>query len=182
MLLKKGGFFTMGGKTVGKLRPVICLDTLYRTGKRLYKMINEQGRGIGAMLLEGLNKTPAGVFINSSILKELFTNYLAVFQAGRRDKFNIYLNPLSGIVHLFVRLRDILWIGWMYSHNPLLSKETVKTGDRAGIAPLSQLHPENNKTGMRVSAAHIVNQLDFGRGMLVRMVMRASGAFPKGVP
>lgn len=67
--------------------------------------------GVGIMLFKGLYKAPAGRLINGRILEELFTNDLTVFQTGRRNKFHIHLDPLPGIIHLFVRLGDILGIG-----------------------------------------------------------------------
>ena len=38
------------------------------------------------------------------------------------------------------------------------------------------------KTGMRISAAHILNEFDFLRYMLIWVIVRASGFVPEGVP
>ena len=94
------------------------------------------------MFLKCLHKTPVGVFINGGVLEELFSNYVTVFQAGRRDKFYIHLK--AGIVYFFVGLWNILWIGRGNSHNALFFKKTVKAGDGAGVAPLPEFDPENN--------------------------------------
>ena len=40
------------------------------------------------------------------------------------------------------------------------AQETVKSGDGSGIAALAQLHPEDHQTGVRVPAAHILDELD----------------------
>ena len=71
------------------------------------------------MFLERLHKAPSGVLVNGCVLVELLSDHLADFQAGRRDKFYVYLNPLPGIIHLFIGFRDILWIWRMNGHNAL---------------------------------------------------------------
>lgn len=133
------------------------------------------------MLLESLYKTPAGILINSRVLKELFSNHLGIFQTGGRDKFYIYLEPLSGRVHFFIGLRNVLWIRGMYSHDPLFPEEAVKPGNGAGIAALPEFDPKDHKTGIRISSAHIHNQLNFFRGVLIGVVMRSARALPEGV-
>lgn len=84
--------------------------------------------------LKSFYKTPSGILINGGILEEVFSDHLAVFQAGGRNKFNIHMDTLSGIRHLFIRLGDIFGIGRMNGQHALLFEEAVKTGDRAGIS------------------------------------------------
>lgn len=69
----------------------------------------------------------------------------------------------------------------MNSHDPLVSQKTVKSGDGTGIAALSKFSPENDEGGMRISAAHITDELDLGIGMFVWMGMRTPGAVSEGV-
>ena len=112
------------------------------------------------MLLKGLHETPAGILVDGRVLEKLLSDHLGVFQTGRRNKFHINLDALSGMIHLFIGLRDVLWVRRMYSHDPLLPEETVKAGNGAGIAAPSEFDPEDDQTVMRVSAAHILDQAD----------------------
>lgn len=70
----------------------------------------------------------------------------------------------------------------MYSHDPLFPEETVKAGNGAGIAALAEFDPEDDQTGMGISAAHIVDQADLISRMLVGVVMGSARAVPQGVP
>ena len=182
VFLEESGLFPVRGKAVGKFRPIVCLDTFNRAGEGFYQMFHKLSGRIGAVFLKRFHKTPSGILIDRCVLKELFSDDLAVFQTGGGDKFHIHLEALTGIVHRFIGLRDILWIRRMYSHDPLFFKEAVKARDGAGIAALPELNPEDDETSMGVSAAHIEDQLDFGIGMLVGVVKRAAGTVPQGVP
>ncbi len=170
MCLEKGGLIPVGGKTVCKFSAVIRLDALNGAGEGFHKVFHKQGGGIGAVFLKGFHKAPPGILINGGILEEMLPNHLAVYKAGGRDKFHIYLDTLAGVVHLLVGLRDILRVRGMGSHDAPLFEETVQPGDGTGIATLRELHPENDKAGVGVAPAHIGNELDFFRGMLVRVV------------
>ena len=59
----------------------------------------------------------------------------------------------------------------MNSCQVLLFQKTVQSGNGAGITTLHELDPEDNKTGIRIATAHIHNKLDFGRCMLVRVLI-----------
>ena len=61
------------------------------------------------------------------------------------------------------------------------AQEAVKTGDGSGIAALAQLHPEDHQTGVRVPAAHILDELDLSLCMLVWMAVRPVRAVSKGL-
>ena len=182
MLLKERGPFFLARKAVGEFRPVIGLDTFDAARERSHQMLHELGGRIGAVFLKGFHETPAGVFVDGSVLEELFSNDFAVFQTGRRDKFHIHLETLARVVHLLVGFGDILGIGRMHGHDTLFSKDTVKTGNGAGVSALPELHPENDEAGMRIPAAHILDELDLISGMLIRMAERSSGAVTEGVP
>lgn len=112
----------------------------------------------------------------------MFSDYLAVFQAGGRDKFHIHLNALSRIVHLFIRFGNILWVRWVYGHDALLFKEAVKARNGTGIAALAELNPEDDESVVRVSASYGEDHLNLSLCMLVRMVQGASRPVPEGVP
>ena len=131
------------------------------------------------MFLKSLHKTPSGILVDRGILEEMLSAHLAVHKAGGRDEFDIYLNALSGMIHLLVGLRNILRIGRMDSHDALLFEKTVESWDGAGITALHKLDPENDKPCVRVSSAHIGDEFDLLRGMLVRVVMWPSGTVAK---
>ena len=133
------------------------------------------------MLLKGFNKTPAGVFIDSGVL-EKFLPFCLIYKASGGNKFYIDLEALSRIAHLLIGLWNIFWVSRFLRHHALFAKETIKPGNGTFIASLHEFHPEDNQTGMRISASHIVNEFDLIGGMLVRVVVRSSGAVTQGIP
>ena len=181
MCLKEGGLVPVGGKTVGELWPVVRLDALNGKGEGFHQVFQEEGGGIGAVFLKSLYEAPPGVLVNGGILEELLANDFTVHKAGRRDEFDIHLDALARVVHLLIRLGDILGIGRVDSHDALFFEETVKPGDGAGIAVLHELDPKYHEPCVRVTLAHIGDQLDFLRGMLVGVVVGPAGAFTQGV-
>lgn len=181
MNLKHGRFLTVCGKAVGKFRAIIRLDAFNGKRECFYQMIYEHGRGISIMFLKSFHEAPSGILVNSSILEELFSNHFAVHKAGRGNKFHINLDTLTGMIHLFIGFWNILGIGRMNRYEALFTQETVKTGNGTGIPPLHELYPEHDQTGIRITSAHIHDKLDLRRSMLVRMVMRSSGEFAKGL-
>jgi len=182
MDLKHGRFIPIGSKTISEFGTIVCLNTFNRAGKSLNQMIQEHGRRISIMLFKSLNKAPAGEFIDGGILEELFANDPGVFETGRGNKFDINLNALTGIIHLFIGFRDVFRVRWFYGHNALFSKETIQAGNGAGIASLPEFNPKDDETGIRISAAHIIDEFDFIRSMLIGMVVWPSGAIAQGIP
>lgn len=55
-------------KAIGKFRTIVCLDTLDRIRKALDAMLDEQGRGIGAVFRECLQIAKPTVFVDKSLL------------------------------------------------------------------------------------------------------------------
>ncbi len=137
-------------------------------------MFQEHGRGISAVFFKGFYEAPAGVFINSGILEELFSAHMAVDQTGRWDKFHIDLDTFSWMVHLLVRLGDVLWVGRFNSGKALLFQEAVKAWDRAAVAALGKFYPEDDPVGIRIAPAHIRDELDLLRGMPVGLISDGS--------
>ena len=164
----------MSRKAVGKFSSIIGLNAFDCTREGFHQMFYKLSGRIGAVLLKCLYEMPAKIFVNSRILEKLFSNDLGIFQTGRRNKFHINLDALPGIIHLFIRLWDVLWIWRLYRHDPLLSEKTVKSGNRTGIAVLTEFYPENDQTSMGIFAAHITDQLDFIVRVLIRMVLRSA--------
>ena len=65
------------------------------------------------MLLKGFEISETRVFIDGCILIKFASLCFCVANyAGVRNELNLYLNSLSRILHLFVWLGDILWVGW----------------------------------------------------------------------
>lgn len=93
-------------KTVGELRSVIRLDTFNCAGKCFYEVFYKLSGKIVAVFLKRFNKTPSEILVDGGKLEELFSNNINVFQAGRGNKFIIYMDTMSGIIHLFIRLGD----------------------------------------------------------------------------
>ena len=180
MYLKKGGLVPVGGKTVGKFGAIVRLDALNGAGESFYKVFHKEGGGISAVLLKGFHKAPPGILIHGGILEELLPDNPAVYKAGGGDKFHVHLNALPRMVHLLIRLGGIFGVRRVDSHNALLFEETVQPGDGTGIAALRELDPENDKAGVGVTPAHIGNELDFFRGMLVRVVVWPPGTVTQG--
>lgn len=181
MVLKEGRLVPVGGKAVGELCAIVRLYALNGEGEGFEEMFHKEGGGIGAVFFKGLHKTPSGILVNSSILEETFANDAAVDKTGGGDKLHIDLEALTGIVHLLIRLRDILGVRGMDSHDALFFEETVEAGDGAGVAALGELYPEHDKAGIRVTPAHIEDEFGFLRGMLVRVVVGSSGAVAEGL-
>ena len=132
------------------------------------------------MLPESIYKAPAGVFVNGDVLIELLS-LSRIDKVDGGDKFHINLDALPWMVHLFIRLRNLFEVGRMDGHDALSFEETVKTGNGAGVTTLGKLHPEDDQPCIRIASAHIRDELDLLRGMLVRMMMRASGTVPEGL-
>ena len=65
-----------------KLRAIIRLYTLDTGREGLDQMLQEDGGGVGVVLLKGFHVSPAGVFIDGSILKELFSDDFRAGKAG----------------------------------------------------------------------------------------------------
>ena len=79
MFLKERGPFFLARKAVGEFRPVISLDTFDAARERSHQMLHELGGGIGIVFLKRFHKTPSGILIDRCVLKELFSDHLAVF-------------------------------------------------------------------------------------------------------
>ena len=133
MYFKKSRLIPVCCKTVGKFRSIISLDAFNGAGKGFHKVLHKECGGISAVFLKSLHIPPSGELINGSILEEMFSDHLTVHKTGGRDKFHIYLNALSGMVHLLIGLRNILRVRRMDSHDALLFEETVKSGNGAGV-------------------------------------------------
>lgn len=136
-------------------------------------MLQKHSRGVGVVFLKGLYISPAGVLIDRRVLVELLSLSLA-HQTGRGNVFHIDLYSLSGIAHLFIRLRKVFGVGRLSRHDTQPSENTIQTGNGTRIAALQELYPEDDKACMRISAAHIRDELELLRSVLVGMAVRTA--------
>ena len=67
----------------------------------------------------------------------------------------------------------------MNCHDSLLTEKSVKLRNGTGVTTLHEFDPEDNKTGIGITFAHVEDQLDFLRSMLVWVVMWSAGAVPE---
>lgn len=78
-----------------------------------------------------------------------------------------------------IQVGDIFGIGRVNCHDSLLTEKSVKSWNGTGVTTLHEFEPEDNKTGIEVTSAHVEDQFDFFRSMLVRVVMWSAGAVPE---
>ena len=95
-------------------------------GECFYQVIYKLCERIGAVFLKGFHETPSGILIYGSVLEELLPNDAAAFKAGSRYELHIHLDTLTGILHLFIGLRDVFRIRRMDRHDALFFEEVVK--------------------------------------------------------
>lgn len=91
-------------------------------------------------------------------MEKAFIGEVSIGKTGGEDKLNIDMDMLSEIEHLLLRFRDVFRIFGMNGHNVHFAKEAVKAGKGAGIAALAEFEPEDDESGMRVSAAHVADE------------------------
>ena len=127
-----------------------------------------------------LENSEAAVLVYESVLIVLLLRHFPD-QATLWNKFHIYLAFLTGICHLFIGFWGIFRVRKLDGVSMDPAQETVKSGDGSGIATLAQLHPEDHQTGVRISAAHVLDELDLGLCMLICMAVRPVRAVSKGL-
>lgn len=170
--LKERGFIrAFRQEAVGKHGAVVRLDTFNEIRELFHNMTQEDSRGIGAVFLKSFDIPKAVVLVQEGILKPLCGLRL-VHNTRFRDKFHIDLNTLAGILHLLIGLGNVLGVRQFYGHGATFSQETIQPGNGSGVTSLPELDPQYNDPGIRVTAAHIQDKLDFFRCVLVWMMMR----------
>ncbi len=157
---------------VGKFKTIVCLDALNGIREFLHYMLQKLCGRVCALFFERFEITESAVFVNEGILIVFLPGSFS-HKAGRWNIFHIDLASLSGIVHLFVRFWNVFGVGQFYGFPVDTAQELVQPRDGSGIPPLAQLHPEYHQTGVRIPAAHILDQLDLIFCVLVWMTVRA---------
>lgn len=143
-------------------------------------MLQKDSRGIGAAFFKGFHIAEAGELVQSGILVELLPGSIPN-DAGGWNMLDIDLDALTRIEHLFVGLWDILGVRRLLRNHALSFEKTVKTGNRARVAPLPEFEPKDYQSGMWITAAHIGNELGLRLRMLIGMMVRAPGTITKRV-
>lgn len=131
------------------------------------------------MFFESFHKTPAGILVNRSVLVGPLP-FCFIDEAGCRNEFHIDLDTLAGILHLLARLWDVFGVRKFPSHDTLFPQEMIQTGNGTLITTLHEFHPKDNQSGMGIAPAHILDEFDFFRCMLVGVVMRTARTASEG--
>lgn len=162
MLLRQGRLVPSGGETVGKFCPIVCLDAFDPIRESFNQMLQEYSSRIGTAFLKRFHIPPAGVFVDGDVLIK-FLPFCFIHETDGRDEFHVDLYLLTGMIHLGIRLWDVLGIGRMDRHNALFSEEAIEAGDGAFIITFSEFHPEDDEPGIGIPFAHIGDKLDLLR-------------------
>ena len=129
-LLKKGLAVSAAGvQAVGKFKAVVSLNALNSEGEFLHYMAEKDGGGIGVMLLEGFQVAETGELVQTGILIPLRTLLLS-HHADPGNEFHIDLTALSGVLHLFIGLWNILGVRQLDCHFTPISQNLVQSGNR----------------------------------------------------
>ena len=121
-------------------------------------------RGLNREFEDKLDSTVINRCLFMLFLPDPFSTVLTGFRSlkyikeGMRAMLDGKLS-VAGIIHLFIRYRDVLWILRFDRHLAVSAKHAVQPGHGASIFSLPQLHPEHDKSRTWVAAAHIPDQL-----------------------
>ena len=121
---------------IGKFKAIIRLDTLNGIWEFLDDMLEKLRGGIGAVLLKSLQIPKSAVFVNEGVLIELFLCSFS-HQTDARNEFHIYLDALTGILHLLIWFWDILGVRQLdgLSVNPAQQLVQSRNGSCAASLP-----------------------------------------------
>lgn len=145
---------TVGIKPIGEFKAVVGLNALNGIGELFRYMPKEDGGGIGAVFLKSLQITESAVLVNECVLIELLPSGIP-YKTDCRDKLHIDLAALAGILHLFIGLWGVFWIGKRCGHLPTFPQKSIQAGDGSGIAAQTELDPKHHQSGIWIPAAHI---------------------------
>ena len=157
-----GGFFKKGldialtaGKTVGKLKTIVSLDTFHMdapAGIPLYQPFQKVGRGIGGLLRIGGQEAESGELVNSGILEQA---QFWIRDAAAGNDLHIHLDSFSRMSHLLVGFwRISLFLLLLWEH-PQLAHDTEQALRSTGIASLFQAVPQFHQAKLWVAMVHI---------------------------
>ena len=102
-------------KGFDELHAVVRLNALYLEGECLYEHFEKLYRGVCTLFLKSSYESEAGIFINGGVLVEMLFHDLCVSRdTDGRDDLYVYLHSFPRIMHWFIWLRNIFWIGRLY--------------------------------------------------------------------
>ena len=116
-----------------------------------------------------VNETHARELVNGGVLIELL---LLIGKATHRNIFDIYLNTLTRIGHLFIRFGLIGWLCQSLRKQSQPFEDSIKALDAAGITMFAKSVPKLGKTELWIAPPHISDEFQLIRRMLVGVVMR----------
>ena len=162
------------GKTVGKLKTVVRLDTFHLyapAGVPRPQLPQEVGRGIGRLLRIGGKKAQTRELVDCGVLEQA---KLRVCNTFTRYDLHIHLNALPRTGHLLIRLWFVCLFRLFGRKQPYFTHHAEQAFRATGIAALPQAVPELDHTKRRIPAAHVTDELQLGLRVLVWMAVRAS--------
>lgn len=154
-------------KAVIKLKAVVRLNAFHLdVAARIPRLqpAKEVRRGVGGLLWIGREETQTRELVNSGVLEQ---TKLRISNASARNDFHIYLNALSGMGHLPIRLQLVRLFRLFgrkqlhFAHDP---QQALRTAE---VATLPQEGPELNHAQRWISAAHVTDELQLGFRVLV---------------
>ena len=180
-LFKQCGKITLAvGKTIGKLKAVVRLNTLYLDASTRIpggQSAQEVCRRIGGLLWVGSEKAQACELVDGGVLEQA---KLRNCDAAAWNDLHIHLNALSRVSHLRIRLWLVLLFRLFGWKQPYLAHDAIQALRAAGIAALLQAVPKLDQAQLWISVAHITDELQFGFRVLIRMTVRSSGLAGEG--
>ena len=178
------------GKTVGEFKSVVRLYAFHAdapAGVPLDQLFQKVSGGKGRLLWVGGQEAQTGELVNGGVLVQ---TQFRVGDAALGDHFHIHLDPLTRVGHLLIGFGLISWFLFCLWEHPEFPHHPEQAFRAAGIAPLLQAVPQFHHAQVRISAAHVPNQLQFRLCVLVWMAVGPTGltrqgfccAIPPGLP
>ena len=169
------------GEAIGEFKAVIGLDTFNGNtlaGKMRSDLRKEISGGIRALLLVSGQNAIAGILVDGGVLIQL---HLRIGDAAAGYDLHIDLDALAGILHLLVRLRLVRFLLYGFFDEALSPHHPPQAFDCSGIPSFSHSCPQLHDPEPGVSPVHVVDELAFLRGMLVRVAVGTAGLAGKGL-
>ena len=180
--LKQGGQVPLAvGEAVGEFKHVVRLDALHPYAPAcipLLQLFQEVGGGVGTLFRVGGQEAQAGELVDGGILEQAKSG---VCDTPAGHCLCIHLDPLAGIGHLLIKLGTVGFFLLCCGEQAQFSQKAEQALRAAGIAPLAQPVPQFHHTQVRITAAHIPDQLQLCLCVLVGMTVRASGLAAQGL-
>lgn len=145
-LLKERDQFTVGlSKAVGKLKPVVSLDTF--DGKAVpfeesICFLQKVRRGVGALFIVSSQVPQPRKLVDGGILKESLPGRTA----RARNNLDVNLDTLAGVGHLLVGLGLVWLLLWALRQSAKALKHPVQAFRAASVSAFLQPAPQVDQT------------------------------------